>query len=88
MVIFGYKLSTLFKKTLSEIREDNVLTLAASSAYNFFFSLFPLFLFLAPMLSFLGKKEEMVNGVLASLAPIRYHGTGRPVGRGPCGVSC
>jgi membrane protein len=70
MVIFGYSLSTLVKKTLSEIREDNVLTLAASSAYNFFFSLFPLFLFVAPMLSFIGKKDEMVSAVLASLAAI------------------
>jgi membrane protein len=70
MVIFGYTLGTLSKKTFAEIREDNILTLAASSAYNFFFSLFPLFLFLAPMLSFIGKKEEMVNAVLASLASV------------------
>ena len=68
MVILGYRVSELARKTISESLEDNVLGLAAQTAYNFFFSLFPLFLFLAPMLSLLGDKQEIVANLLARMA--------------------
>ena len=61
MVIKGYRVGPLLKKTIREIGEDNVTTLAASAAYNFFFSLFPLLLFLTPLLSLVGDKQQMVG---------------------------
>lgn len=66
-VIKGYRIGPLLKKTVREIGEDNVTTLAASAAYNFFFSLFPLLLFLAPLLSLAGNKQQMVGFLTAQL---------------------
>src|SRR5439155_15352179 len=60
----------LLKKTIREVGEDNVTTLAASGAYNFFFSLFPLLLFLAPLLSVVGDKHRMVDFVMAQLVSV------------------
>lgn len=68
MIIQGYRVSELARKTISESLEDNVLGMAARTAYNFFFSLFPLFLFIAPMLSLLGDKQQIVTNLLARLA--------------------
>ncbi len=68
MVILGYRVPVLARKTVSESLEDNVLGLAAQTAYNFFFSLFPLFLFLAPMLSLFGDKQQIVSDLLARMA--------------------
>ena len=65
MVILGYRPAVLLKKTLKETLEDNVLGIAAQVAYNFFFSLFPLVLFLAPLLSLLGDKRQIVSDLLA-----------------------
>ena len=65
MVILGYRPVPLLKKTLKETLEDNVLGIASEVAYNFFFSLFPLLLFLAPMLSLLGDKRQIVSDLLA-----------------------
>ena len=65
MVILGYRPAPLLKKTFKETLEDNVLGIAAQVAYNFFFSLFPLLLFLAPMLSLLGDKRQIVSDLLA-----------------------
>ena len=42
MVIKGYKVGAVLKETGKAIWRDNILTLAAAVAYNFFFSLFPL----------------------------------------------
>jgi membrane protein len=67
MIIRGFRVGTLLRQTGREIGEDRVLTLAASAAYNFFFSLFPLLLFLAPMLSLFGNKREMVGWILTQL---------------------
>lgn len=67
MVIKGYRLGPLLKKTAHEIGDDNVGTLAASAAYNFFFSLFPLLLFLTPLLSLVGNKQQMVHWVVDQL---------------------
>ena len=41
MEIKGYRVGPLLKKTGQEILDDNVLGLAAQTAYYFFFSLFP-----------------------------------------------
>lgn len=61
MVIRGYRIGPLLKKTGREILDDNVLGLAAQTAYYFFFSLFPLLLFLAPLLGLIGDKEALVG---------------------------
>ncbi|HEY5060277.1 MAG TPA: YihY/virulence factor BrkB family protein [Gemmatimonadaceae bacterium] len=66
-VIKGYRVGPLLKKTIREVGEDNVTTLAASAAYNFFFSLFPLLLFLAPLLSLVGNKQQLVGFLMAQL---------------------
>jgi membrane protein len=70
MVIKGYRVGPLLKKTFREILSDNVTTLAASAAYNFFFSLFPLLLFLAPLLSLAGNKQQMMAWLMTQLTSI------------------
>lgn len=70
MVIGGYRLGPLLKQTWREIGADKVTTLAASGAYNFFFSLFPLLLFLAPLLSLVGNKQKMVAFVMGQLVSV------------------
>jgi membrane protein len=44
--------------------EDNVLGVAAQVAYYFFFSLFPIFLFLAPLLGLVGDKQKTFTFLL------------------------
>src|SRR3954468_342651 len=66
----GYSIRPLLKKTAREIGADRVTSLAASAAYNFFFSLFPLLLFLAPMLSLVGNKEAIVNFLMARMTSV------------------
>jgi len=51
-------------------RFEVVLGIAAQVAYNFFFSLFPLILFLAPLLSLLGDKRQIVSDLMARLSQI------------------
>jgi membrane protein len=70
MVIKGYRVGPLLKKTFREIGADNIGTLAASAAYNFFFSLFPLLLFLAPLLSLFGDKQRLVGWLMTQLTSI------------------
>jgi len=70
MVIKGYRVGPLLKKTVREVGADNVPTLAASAAYSFFFSLFPLLLFLAPLLSLTGDKQRMVGYLMAQLTSV------------------
>ena len=70
MVILGYRVNELIKKTIKETNEDNVLGIAAQVAYNFFFSLFPLLLFIAPMLSLLGDKRKIVSDLLSRLSTV------------------
>ena len=70
MVILGYRPKELIKKTASETLEDNILSIAAQVAYNFFFSLFPLILFLAPMLSLIGDKRQIVTDLLSRLSEV------------------
>jgi membrane protein len=58
MVVLGYRVGSIAKKALKETLDDNLLGLAAQTAYYFFFSLFPLLLFIAPVLSLVGDKQE------------------------------
>ncbi len=70
MVIKGYRVGPLLKKTVREIGEDRVPTLAASAAYNFFFSLFPLLLFLGPLLSLVGDKQATMSWLMTQLTSV------------------
>lgn len=70
MIIKGYRLGTLLKATGQEILDDKVPMLAAQAAYYFFFSLFPLMLFLTPLLSLVadaGAVMQWVNTQMASM---------------------
>ena len=58
MVVMGYRVESLVTRTLRETLDDNLLGLSAQTAYYFFFSLFPLLLFVAPLLSLVGNKQE------------------------------
>ncbi|HEU5175006.1 MAG TPA: YihY/virulence factor BrkB family protein [Gemmatimonadaceae bacterium] len=67
MVIKGVRVGPLLRATGSEILEDGVPTLAAQTAYYFFFSLFPLLLFLTPLMG-LFVEERAVMLWLGTLA--------------------
>jgi membrane protein len=82
MVIKGYRIGPLLRKTVREIGDDHVGTLAASAAYNFFFSLFPLLLFVTPLLSLVDNKQAMIGflmGQLMSVLPPEQAAVFRPV---------
>lgn len=68
MEIKGFRLGPLLRSVGREILDDGVLGLAAQTAYYFFFSLFPLILFAAPLLSFVGDKQELIERAMAQLA--------------------
>ena len=68
MIIKGYDANALLRKTLSEVWKDGVLGLSAQAAYSFFFSLFPILLFLAPLFSLIGDKQEFVGKILNRLS--------------------
>lgn len=70
MILFGYRVGPLARATFREVMDDGVLGLAAGAAYYFFFSLFPLFLFLAPVLSLIGDKEKTFGWVITQLAGV------------------
>lgn len=70
MTISGYRVGPLLKKTFFEVRDDNVSTLAASAAYNFFFSLFPLLLFLAAMFSLVGERRQLIDYITSRLTAV------------------
>jgi membrane protein len=67
MVIKGYNVGSLLKRTGKEILADGVPTLAAQTAYYFFFSLFPLLLFLTPLLSIVGERDQVMQFVMWQL---------------------
>jgi membrane protein len=67
MVIKGYNVGTLLKRTGKEVLADGVPTLAAQTAYYFFFSLFPLLLFLTPLLSVIGEREQVMGFIMTQL---------------------
>lgn len=68
MEIKGYRLGPLLKKVGSQIIADDVIDLAAQTAYYFFFSLFPIFLFLAPLLALIGDKQKTFTFLLDQLS--------------------
>src|SRR4051812_16231895 len=70
MIIGGFNVGPLVKKTAKEIGADRVTSLAASAAYNFFFSLFPLLLFLAPLLSLVGDKAKLIAFLMGQLTTV------------------
>lgn len=70
MVILGYRVVELLKKTWSEVWKDNVLGMSAEAAYNLFFSLFPLLLFLAPLLALVGDEAVIIGSTIARLEPV------------------
>ena len=67
MIFKGYNVGPLLRRTGREILDDGVPGLAAQTAYYFFFSLFPLFLFLAPLLGVIGDKEKTFGWLLGQL---------------------
>src|SRR5687767_13271960 len=70
MVILGYRVVELLRKTWSEVWKDNVLGMSAEAAYNLFFSIFPLLLFLAPLLALVGDEAVIISSTIARLAPV------------------
>jgi membrane protein len=70
MVYKGYRVVPLLKRVASQVIADNVLGLAAGTAYYFFLSLFPLFLFVAPMLSLVGDKQQLMNFIIGQVARV------------------
>lgn len=70
MIIKGFRVGPLLKATGKEILNDNVLGLAAQAAYNAFFSIFPFFLFSAPLLSLFGDKQKTFTWLMNQLATI------------------
>ncbi|HEX2722489.1 MAG TPA: YihY/virulence factor BrkB family protein [Gemmatimonadaceae bacterium] len=68
MTLKGYDVGVLLKATVREAWKDNLLGLSAQAAYSFFFSLFPILLFLAPLFSLIGNKQEVVNRILTRIS--------------------
>lgn len=68
MIIKGHRVGPLLRATGKEVLDDNIMGLAAQTAYYFFFSLFPLFLFAAPLLGLIGDKQAMIEGLMGRLA--------------------
>lgn len=68
MIIKGFHVGHLLKQVGKAIWADNILTIAAAVAYNFFFSLFPLLLFAAPLLALVGNKQQLFNWILDQMA--------------------
>ena len=68
MIIKGYRVGPLLRGTGKEILDDDIMGLAAQTAYYFFFSLFPLFLFAAPLLAVIGDKQKIIEQVMGTLA--------------------
>ena len=68
MTIKGYDVVPLVKKTVKEIGADRIPSLAAETAYYFFFSLFPLLLFLTPLLGLIGNGQQLMESMLGRLA--------------------
>ena len=68
MTIKGYDVVPLVKKAVKEINDDRIPSLAAETAYYFFFSLFPLLLFLTPLLGLVGNGQELMDAMLGRLS--------------------
>jgi membrane protein len=70
VIIKGRRVGPLLQKTGREILDDNILGLSAQTAYYFFFSLFPLFLFAAPLIGFIGERQEIMAWLIAKLRQV------------------
>ena len=68
MTVKGYDVVPLVKKTVKEIGQDRIPSLAAETAYYFFFSLFPLLLFLTPLLGLVGNGQQLMESMLGRLS--------------------
>lgn len=68
MTIKGFDIVPLVKKTVKEIGDDRIPSLAAETAYYFFFSLFPLLLFLTPLLGLIGNGQQLMESMLGRLS--------------------
>jgi membrane protein len=68
MTIKGYEVVPLVKKTVKEIGHDRIPSLAAETAYYFFFSLFPLLLFLTPLLGLIGNGQQLMESMIDRLS--------------------
>src|SRR5215212_8068072 len=68
MIIKGFNVVPIVKRTVKEIGEDRIPSLAAETAYYFFFSLFPLLLFLTPILGLIGNGQELMISLLNRLS--------------------
>jgi membrane protein len=58
----------VLKRVWDNILATDVLGLSAQTAYFFFFSLFPLLLFSAPLLSLVGDKQQTVGVIMHGIA--------------------
>ena len=70
MRIGGIAVGPLLKKVGRSIHATDVFGLAAQTAYFFFFSLFPIFLFATPLLSIFGDRRTTVNLIMAEAARV------------------
>jgi membrane protein len=68
MVIKGFNVVPLAKKIVKEIGDDRIPSLAAETAYYFFFSLFPLLLFLTPILGLIGNGQQLMESMIDRLS--------------------
>ena len=68
MQIKGFQVTPLLRSTGREILEDGVPTLAAQTAYYFFFSLFPLLLFVTPLIGLVAEERAVLDFVHRHLA--------------------
>ena len=68
MILKGFNIVPLVKQTVREVWADGVPNLAAETAYYFFFSLFPLLLFLTPLLGLVGNGRELMESLLSRLS--------------------
>lgn len=68
MLIKGYDAIALLKGAARETISDRVPSLAAETAYYFFFSLFPLLLFLTPLMGLFGDRGETMRWIEGQLA--------------------
>jgi membrane protein len=64
MRIFGRKPLPFLKCIVNETLDDNLLGLAAETAWSFFFGLFPTILFALPLLSLLGDGSAIVGDLM------------------------
>lgn len=68
MIIKGVDVVPLVKGTVKEVGADRIPSIAAETAYYFFFSLFPLLLFLTPLLGLIGNGQQLMESMLARLS--------------------